>query len=709
MKRSTLLYIPTVLMMLLTSCDLSTYSLTIENYPNKTNYYVNESFSLEGFKITDERQNIEITDYISSIEEGYTFTNEDVGKNVVTISKENYQSVTFDINVIKIEDLEIYSYPKTSYTVGESFSINGLIVKAKGKTILDYEISLANNTVLTTPGEIDVVVSKHGYNPASFVVTVSESHSLVVSSLPSKVNYETGETFTSEGLVIKDEKGALIDNYKLSIEEGETLKYAGDITVEVTKENYTKTSFDIKVNEAEVVLPKENTSINIYYINDTHGAFIRNDEEKEAGMSYISAYIKDQKADDENSLIISGGDMFQGGYESNETRGKIMIEAMNEIGFEAMTIGNHEFDWGEEAFTTYNEVADFPLLACNIFYSSDNITRPTWAEPYVVLEKGNLKIGIIGAVKEGIGSSITGSISSNFYFPQANEYIKEYSTYLRQSKGCDLIIASFHDGGFSGYTGSPTQYEDLTEKDYFTKRTYVDAMLFAHDHYRKSGFYNAIPYIEAGCNGEYIGQLEFKMKYNENKYILDKVTVGVTNAYDNATKSDPKIDAIAQKDEYKDIIARADEVLYTFKSSYSSDNFTYVVCLAMYWYVNNHLSEFDNTKVYFASHNTGGVRADVSSGKFTRRDLVKVFPFDNLLSIQTCTSKHISAMENNSYYETYKDPNIVYTNGYTKAISITYITEYKNASNYQSSYKNYDKTAKDALIEYLVSGVNPNL
>ena len=70
---------------------------------------------------------------------------------------------------------------------------------------------------------------------------------------------------------------------------------------------------------------------------------------------------------------------------------------------------------------------------------------------------------------------------------------------------------------------------------------------------------------------------------------------------------------------------------------------------------------------------------------------------------------NISNMEDSSYYRTYKEGDPVYVSGLTHAVSISYITEYKYAHYYQQSYKNYDITARAALVAYLISGVNPNL
>lgn len=717
MKRRHLIFFPSAIILTLGSCSFPNpltpqKELYIASYPDTQLYNVGGIFSLEGLRVIDIDSGQDVLDYRSSIPEGYQFVQSDVSASTkVTISKDKYKSTSFNIAVRNIPTLEITRLPKQIYQIGEYFSLDGLVVTAEGVEIADYTCNFSTANRLNTSGTFDVIISKENYWPATYQIVVNPVHALFVTSLPSKTTYEVGEYYSSQGLVVKDELDNVVTDYTSSLEEGSQFKFQGTVTVTLSKEGYDAASFDLTVNPKSSGGDVTYRNITIYYLNDTHGSFIRNPDLDEAGMSYISKYIKTKVSNDpSNSIVLSGGDMFQGGYESNETHGKIMIESMNEIGFDAMVLGNHEFDWGESYIETFAETLDCPIISANTFYSYDRVTRPDWLSPYTVITRGDLKIGIIGGDRQNLGSSITGSISDNFYFPSPNEYIKSYSTYLRANEGCDIIIAAFHDEGFEGYDGSPTKYSDLTEIDSETNCKYVDAMFFAHDHLRKTGTFNGVPYLEAGCNGKNIGELTLKLENNGVVYTVDSSTPKVIWACSNATTPDSAIEAIAAKAEYADIIAHADDVIYTFSNSYSEENFTYVVCMAMYWYVNAHKNEFDNTTIYFASHNTGGVRSEVNAGQFTRRDLVKVFPFDNQLSLQTCTAQNIYNMERSSYYRTYKESEPVYDDhGFTKAISITYITEYKYAYNYQVSYINYNATAKDALLAYLLNNINPNL
>ena len=92
--------------------------------------------------------------------------------------------------------------------------------------------------------------------------------------------------------------------------------------------------------------------------------------------------------------------MFQGTAISNLTYGGVVVDVLNNIGMNAFTIGNHEFDWGDQKIIDFKNnsaqvQANFPFLGANIYRKSTN-QRAEWVDDYVIIERGGLKIGIIG-------------------------------------------------------------------------------------------------------------------------------------------------------------------------------------------------------------------------------------------------------------------------------------------------------------------------
>lgn len=676
----------------------------------KNEYALNEAFDPSLYVVVDKNTNQVLSDYNfylngNLIDENYYF--EDLGTKEITIKKEGYLDIIFEINVVSAR-LLIQNMPsKVEYTVGESFSSSGLTVSDGARVISDYILSIKDGTTFKYNDTKEVIVSKEGYRNATFEIKVNNEKGLFIKSKPTKSYYEVGDKFDPTGLVVVDNNTyQKITNYSLSISTNETLNDVGKHTVFVNVDNYPQASFEIEViNKINV---GESRNIKLYCINDTHGAFTRNSEDREAGMAYIGQYMLNKK--DENSLVLSMGDMWQGGIESNDTKGRIMVEAMNIASFDAMAIGNHEFDWGEEYLLKNQDYAAFPFLSSNIFYAGTN-NLVDFATPSMIIDKGGIQIGIIGSARENMGSSIITSVTKNYDFPTPNSYIKEESDKLREA-GCDIVILASHDEGMDGDNGEPTQFNDITQISSTSNQRYVDTMLFAHDHYTKKGQYNGVTYLESGCNGEYIGEVTINVTKNgENEYVVNDSSSSSRyfNAYSACTTANSEIANLVDK--FDDVIRDASKVIYTFNNSYTSSEFAVIVCQAMLWFMEKYNNVFDNKSIYLTSHNYGGIRSDVNKGEFTYSDLVAVCPFSNCLSLVKCTYSQMSYMSRSSALASYENPNgRVESDGYYYCGTISYVAEWTNSNEQSSwtSYTHYDEyIIGDVLYEYLVS--NPSL
>ena len=184
--------------------------------------------------------------------------------------------------------------------------------------------------------------------------------------------------------------------------------------------------------------------VDFYVFNDLHGKFC--DTSKQPGVDELGTYFEKMSATDDYTVIMSSGDMWQGTAESNLTQGKILTEWMNELGFVAMTLGNHEFDWGQEAIRNNLAVAEFPFLAINIYDVKTN-TLVDYATPSIMIERGDIQIGIIGAIGDCY-SSISSDMVEGITFKVGNELtnlVKAEADKLR-AEGADLIVYSLHDG-----------------------------------------------------------------------------------------------------------------------------------------------------------------------------------------------------------------------------------------------------------------------
>ena len=185
-------------------------------------------------------------------------------------------------------------------------------------------------------------------------------------------------------------------------------------------------------------------TIDIYAINDLHGKIV--DADNQPGVDELTTYLKQAQQTQEHVILLSTGDMWQGSSESNQTKGNLTTDWMNDLGFAAMTLGNHEFDWGEAPIEENAALAEFPFLAINV-YDAQTKQQASYCQSSVVVEAGGVQIGIIGAIGDCY-SSISPDKVEDVYFITGNQLtalVRAESARLR-SEGVDFIIYAIHDG-----------------------------------------------------------------------------------------------------------------------------------------------------------------------------------------------------------------------------------------------------------------------
>lgn len=184
--------------------------------------------------------------------------------------------------------------------------------------------------------------------------------------------------------------------------------------------------------------------VDFYNINDLHGKIA--DDDTQPGVDELTTYFEQARAANDHVILLSSGDMWQGSSESNLTGGQLTTEWMNASDFDAMALGNHEFDWGEGPIAENAALADFPFLAINIYEHKDD-TLADYCQPSALVDLGTVQIGIIGAIGDCY-SSISADKTEGVYFVVGDELtrlVMEEATRLRVA-GADFIVYVLHDG-----------------------------------------------------------------------------------------------------------------------------------------------------------------------------------------------------------------------------------------------------------------------
>lgn len=225
--------------------------------------------------------------------------------------------------------------------------------------------------------------------------------------------------------------------------------------------------------------------LNFYNINDLHGKIT--DGDAQPGVDELTTYLKKAQNTKDNVILLSSGDMWQGSAESNTTEGLLTTDWMNYMGFAAMALGNHEYDWGEEKVKANAQLAEFPLLAINV-YNRDTNQRVDYCQSSVLIDKGEIQVGIIGAIGDCY-SSISADQVEDIYFKVGHELtslVKAESEALR-AQGADFIVYILHDGYEDSKSNSATSISSREISYYYDtalSNGYVDLVFEAHTHQR---------------------------------------------------------------------------------------------------------------------------------------------------------------------------------------------------------------------------------
>lgn len=384
-------------------------------------------------------------------------------------------------------------------------------------------------------------------------------------------------------------------------------------------------------------LKPDNVELTFVSINDLHGSIEQN-ENGTAGISNTAAAIDKLSANYEKSgkdvrddiVLFGNGDMFQGTAISNMSKGRSVIEAMNDMRFDGMGLGNHEFDWGLDTVTAYfdgdksNGEANFPLVAANVYKKSasgyiadlsndDNVVNG------VIVEKSGVKVGLIGVIGP-CENSILATMVSDYSFRKdyITERVKKVALELKND-GAEIISLNIH-------------YDDYYNEEFASLESdgdyLIDVIFNGHSHStyskevkRPDG--SLIPAVQGGSNNKAFAYV--KLTYSTenghieyNNYRYEKIT-------EKNTAYDKKVEATVRN--YKEKLITSLPVL-AVSSVTISDRYA----------ISDYVSKVAISALgtdYFAS-NYGGLRStgDITAGNPIKEDaFYKIIPFDNAMYV----------------------------------------------------------------------------
>lgn len=458
-------------------------------------------------------------------------------------------------------------------------------------------------------------------------------------------------------------------------------------------------------------------NIDFYAFNDVHGNLLdSSDKSGGIGISKTTTYLNRYQSINENTVILSSGDMWQGSSESNNTKGKIVTDWMNLCNFDAMTVGNHEFDWGINAIKQNAEIADFPILGINVYERATDQKSDVF-ESSVLIEKEDLTIGIIGAIGDCY-SSISSSKVTDYYFKTGDELtslVKAESVKLK-NQGADVIVYSLHDGyGESIYkkdTEAPTLYSNELKSFYDVSLSdgYVDVVFEAHTH--QSYVYkdeHGVYHVQASSNNRSIAHVDADYDKKTGKVTVNRAEVSKFDPI--FLTNDETTDALFEK--YSAEIGAVYEIIgNNYRTRYSEDLEDLVAKL----YLDTGLEKWGDTYQIFLGGGFLRTRSpyNLKAGGVCYKDLQSLFPFDNDIVLCSVTgyylNKQFVTTTNDDYHSSYSEYGNLSKNSIDPAATYyvvvdSYTSDY--APNHLTVIERYSDDglyARDLLSDYIKAG-----
>ena len=365
----------------------------------------------------------------------------------------------------------------------------------------------------------------------------------------------------------------------------------------------------------------------ILHTNDVHGGI--------AGYAKLAAVKESYTASGAYTLLVDAGDYIQGDPTVSASQGKTAIELMNSTGYDAATVGNHEFDYGYANLKTISAQANFPILAANVQYNG-----ATAFDSHTIFTDANgKKIGVFGLATPETATKAHPAKIQGVTFVGGQDMMKLAQTEVDTLKaaGCDYVICLGHLGIDAESTGNRSI-------DVLNAVTGIDVFIDGHSH-------STLDQIKAATNGTgkvgkaYLTSTGTKLANVGVVDIAPDGTITTSNVpLDTLTAENADTAAVIQRiqqqidADYGAVFAQSEVQLNGEKAQVRTGetNLGDLITDAMLWQAGT-LGE----KVDAAISNGGGIRASLSVGALTKKDINTVLPFGNTLYLVKLTGAQL--------------------------------------------------------------------
>ncbi len=365
--------------------------------------------------------------------------------------------------------------------------------------------------------------------------------------------------------------------------------------------------------------PNAEYTLTILHTNDHHGAVLAKDGE--GGLAERATFVKGVRAEKENVLLLDAGDINTGSAISNMFGAEVDIKAYDLMGYEAVTLGNHEFDGTHEKIVNQIDMAEFEWLSANMKEGNGY-----FVEPYIIKNYDGFRVGIFGLTTNR--TQVIASPSDSLDFISEIEAAEKMVSMLRNKEKADIVIAL-------GHLGTVKESETFTtSNDVIAAVDGIDIFIDGHSHtyFETAVEENGTILVSANEWGKYVGQMDLTIMDGK---IIDYTWMPVAITTDAFP---PDAEAVALIQPYVDIANESllDVVMITSEMFDAGDRASRKEETALGNLVSDAQVEYlasTGVMVDFGFTNGGNIRASLPEGDVTKEDILTMLPFENYVYV----------------------------------------------------------------------------
>ncbi|NCB97257.1 MAG: bifunctional metallophosphatase/5'-nucleotidase [Bacteroidia bacterium] len=391
--------------------------------------------------------------------------------------------------------------------------------------------------------------------------------------------------------------------------------------------------------------------IYIYTTNDIHGLFFDstyNVEVQTTSLSKVSSFVKREREQkgEEAVVLLDVGDHLQGDNSVfyynyiDTTEVNLVPYAFNYLRYDAVVVGNHDIETGHKVYDKVRSELKMPYLAANAVYKG---SEEPYFTPYTIIERGGIKIAVIGLTNANIKKWLSPSLYEGIEFSEVIPVLERYIKKIRRTESPDILVVAIHAG-----LGDEKLYQ-LEDPSKFIAANVkgIDMVFAAHDHKSFSGYVwngkDSIPVVEGGSRTQNLSCGTIEIVYKNSKVVTKKVSPSLISLKD--IPSDPEYNQFmltrykAVKSFTNNIIGYVDQDFSSKDAYFGSSEYVDMI----------HVLQLECTSADISFAAPLSYDFSFKAGYMNFQGLMNLYPFENLLYTINLTGSEVKNYLEYSY------------------------------------------------------------